>query len=71
MKMPIAVLAALVAGAAAAPASATTVVVYSDPMTLEWRTVVIDSDGPDRAFLCTLPPGQAGCHPLPIKRVRR
>ena len=71
MRSSILVLAALAGSAAATPASAATVIIYSDPMTLERRTVVIDSDGPDRAFLCMLPPSEAGCVQLPVKRARR
>ena len=71
MKVSVAILGALVAAAAAAPASATTIVVYADPMTLERRTVVIDGDGPDRAFLCMLPPSSVGCIRVPVKRGRR
>ncbi len=55
----------------AAPASAATIVVYTDPMTMERRTVVVDSKGPDRAFVCMLPPGDSGCRAIPIKRARR
>ena len=46
----------------AAPASAATLIVYADPMTFETRRVVVDPTGPDRTFLCLLPPSQAGCH---------
>ena len=59
------------AAGVAAPASAATVVVYADPVTLERRTVVINPDGPDRAFLCMLPPSDAGCIAVPLKRSRR
>ena len=52
-------------------ASAATIVVYTDPMTMERRTVVLDSAGPDRAFVCMLPPGDSGCRAIPIKRERR
>ena len=52
-------------------ASAATIVVYTDPMTMERRTVVVDSDGPDRAFVCQLPPGDAGCRQVSVKRERR
>jgi hypothetical protein len=62
---------ALAMPAAAAPASAATIVILADPMTLERRTVVVDPNGPDRAFLCMLPPGQAGCQRLDLKRVGR
>ena len=63
-------LAALALPAAAAPASAATIVILADPMTLERRTVVVDPNGPDRAYLCMLPPGQAGCQRLAVKRAR-
>ena len=62
--------AALALPAAAAPASAATIVILTDPMTLERRTVVVDPNGPDRAYLCMLPPGQAGCVRLPLSRAR-
>ena len=65
------VLAALAVPAVATPASAATIVILADPMTLERRTVVVDPNGPDRAFLCMLPPGQAGCQRLDLKRVGR
>jgi hypothetical protein len=71
MRSSIAILGVLVAAAAAAPASATTVVVYADPMTLERRMVVIAADGPDRAFLCMLPPSTVGCIQVPVERERR
>ena len=57
--------------AAASPASAATIVIFHDPMTLERHTVVLDPAGPDRAFLCMAPPSLAGCHKLPIKRTLR
>ena len=53
---------------AAAPASAATIVVYTTPEGLERRVVVVEPDGPDRVYMCMLPPGQAGCHRLPIRR---
>ena len=62
---------ALLAAVAATPASAATVIIYTDPMTMERRTVVLESKGPDRAFVCMLPPGDAGCRAIPIKRTRR
>ena len=52
----------------AMPASAATIVVFTNPMTLERHTVVVDPDGPDRAYLCMLPPGQAGCQAIRIRR---
>lgn len=53
----------------AAPAGATTLVVYADPMTFETRRVVVDPNGPDRTFYCLLPPSQTGCHE--VRRPRR
>jgi hypothetical protein len=67
MRMTIA-LAALALPAVAAPAGAATIVILADPMTMEKRTVVVDPNGPDRAYLCMLPPGQAGCQRLAVKR---
>ena len=54
---------------AASPAGAATLIVYADPMTFETRRVVIDPNGPNRTFMCLMPPSQAGCHE--IKRARR
>ncbi|MEO7411615.1 MAG: hypothetical protein ABIU10_09945 [Sphingomicrobium sp.] len=54
---------------AAAPAHATTMYVFADPMTFETRRVVVDPNGPDRTYLCLMPPSQAGCHE--VKRARR
>jgi hypothetical protein len=56
--------------AVASPAAAATIVIHTDPMTMERRTVVVDPNGPDRAYLCMLPPGQAGCQRLDIRRGR-
>jgi hypothetical protein len=64
------ILAAMAMPAVASPAAAATIVILTDPMTLERRTVVVDPNGPDRAYLCMLPPGQAGCQRLEIKRGR-
>ena len=69
MRLAIA-LAAMVLPAVASPAAAATIVILTDPMTMERRTVVIDPNGPDRAYLCMLPPGQAGCQRLAVKRTR-
>ena len=54
-------LAAMAMPVLASPAGAATIVILADPMTMEKRTVVVDPNGPDRAYLCMLPPGQAGC----------
>jgi hypothetical protein len=61
-------LAALALPALATPASAATIVILVDPMTLERHTTILDPNGPDRAYLCMMPPGQAGCQRLKIRR---
>lgn len=68
MRVALIALATLVSFAAVKPAHATTIVVFTNPETLEQRTVIVDRDGPDRVFMCMLPPGEAGCHQVPIKR---
>lgn len=68
MRLALVALAGLAGVAAAQPAHATTIVVFTNPETLEQRMVVVDRDGPDRLFMCMLPPGEAGCHQLPVKR---
>ena len=65
------VFAALALPAVASPAGAATVAILVDPMTLEKRTVIVDPNGPDRAYLCMLPPGQAGCQRLEMRRIAR
>ena len=70
MRSVIITLGLLAAIAGAAPASAATIVIYTDPMTLESHTVVVDPGGPDRAFLCMLPPSVAGCQQIPVSRRR-
>ena len=55
---------------AAAPAGAATVYFYIDAMTLEQRSVRVDFDGPDKAYLCMLPPATTGCQEVPIRRRR-
>ena len=52
---------------AAQSASAATIVVFTSPETLERRMVVVDQDGPDRLYFCMLPPGEAGCHQVPVR----
>ena len=54
----------------ASPAGAATLIVYADPMTFETRRVVVNPGGPDRTFLCLMPPSQAGCHEV-RRRSRR
>ena len=60
----------LVSALAASPAGAATIVILADPMTFEKRAVIVDPNGPDRAYLCMLPPGQAGCQRLAVRRRR-
>ena len=52
----------------ASPVNAATIVVFTHPETFEQRTVVVDPKGPDRLFMCMLPPGEAGCHQVPVRR---
>jgi hypothetical protein len=63
-------LAAMALPAIASPAAAATIAILVDPMTMERRTVVVDPNGPNRAYLCMLPPGQAGCQRLDVRRTR-
>jgi hypothetical protein len=54
--------------AATSPARAATIVVFTTPDSFERHVVVVDASGPDRLFMCMLPPGEAGCHRLPWRR---
>jgi hypothetical protein len=56
---------------AASSASAATIVIYTDPMTLERRAVVVRPDGPHRAYYCMLPPAASGCQEVPVRAARR
>ena len=51
-------------------AAAETVVVYTNPMTLERTVVITDTRGRDRAFHCYLPPSNLGCQPIAVRRGR-
>ncbi len=62
------VIATIVILGAATPAGAATMFVYADPMTFETRRVVVDPTGPDRTYLCLLPPSQVGCQEIRRKR---
>ena len=53
---------------AATAASATTVVILTDPMTLERQTIILDRKGPDRVLMCMAPPATSGCTELSMKR---
>ena len=71
MKWIIKVLAFAVAAAAwPSMAQADTVIVYTNPMTLERKVVVNEGPGPDRAFHCFLPPSNIGCQPIAVRRGR-
>ncbi len=59
---------ALASLAAPAAASAATVIIYTDPMSLSRYTVVYDTPGRDRAFVCMLPPRYGACHAIPLSR---
>ena len=56
--------------ASAAPAKAATVYFYIDAMTFEQRSVKVDLDGPDKAYLCMLPPATSGCQEVKLRRRR-
>jgi hypothetical protein len=61
---------AVAAAAWPSMAQADTVIVYTNPMTLERKVVVNDAPGPDRAFHCFLPPSNIGCQPIALRRGR-
>jgi len=52
----------------AVPAHAAQILIITDPMTLERRTVVLDQPGPDRVLLCALPPAVSGCRDVTPRR---
>ena len=52
-------------------ASAATIVIFTDPMSLDRRAVVLDTPGPDRVLLCQAPPALTGCRAMPMARARR
>jgi hypothetical protein len=54
---------------AASPAQAAKILILTDPMTLERRMVVIEEPGPDRVYMCAMPPAVAGCREV-TPRVR-
>ena len=63
-------IAAAIAASVASPASAATVIIYEDIITLDRQVVVWETPGPDRAFLCMLPPSDIGCMKIPVRRGR-
>lgn len=68
MRFAFLVVAGLSGAFASQTASAATIVVFTHPETFEQKMVVVDREGPDRLFMCMLPPGEAGCHQVRIKR---
>jgi hypothetical protein len=70
MKRSLMLISGLAGAFAAQPAAAATVVVYTNPETLERRVVVVDPKGPDRLIMCMLPPGEAGCQQVSPRAVR-
>jgi hypothetical protein len=52
----------------ATSANAATVVILTDPMTMERQTIVLNSKGPDRVLMCMAPPSTSGCTEVPLKR---
>ena len=59
---------ALALAGAADAASAATIIIYTDPMTLGRHTVIYPTPGPHRAFMCMAPPAESGCVPVRLKR---
>lgn len=53
---------------AGTPASAATVVILTDPMTLDRHAFVVDRKGPDRILMCMAPPSVSGCTQVKLKR---
>jgi hypothetical protein len=51
-----------------ASANAATVVIFTDPMTLNRQTIVLDAKGRDRVLMCMAPPSLSGCTEVPLKR---
>ena len=51
-------------------AQAETIIVYTNPMTLDRKIVVRDTPGPDRAYVCYLPPSEIGCQRIAVRRGR-
>ena len=54
----------------AAVAEAKTFVIYTDPMTLSRRMVVVDTPGPDKVLMCMAPPAESGCTEVRSRRAR-
>ena len=65
------VVAVLLAGCCGTAANAATIVIMTDPMTLERQTYVLKSKGPHRVLMCMAPPATSGCTEVPVKTLRR
>ena len=61
---------ACVALTGAGAAHAATIIIYTDPMTLSRYSVVVDTRGPDRTFLCMAPPADPNCTEIKARRGR-
>lgn len=61
-------LAVLPLAVVAMPAHAATVVIFTEPMTLNRYTVVYDTPGRDRVLMCMAPPAASDCAEVRIKR---
>ena len=68
MRVAILFVAGLATFGVAGPAAAATIVVFTNPETMERKTIIVDRNGPDRLFMCMLPPGEAGCPQVPLRR---
>lgn len=51
-------------------AEAKTFVIYTDPMSLSRRMVVVDTPGPDKVLMCMAPPAESGCTEVRSRRSR-
>ena len=68
MRVPSLIVLGSALAALAAPAQASKVLILTDPLTLERRMVVIEDRGPDRYYLCGLPPAASGCREVTPRR---
>lgn len=68
MRVALLMAAGLASAGVASPTCAATIVVLTNPETMERKTIVVERDGPDRIFMCMLPPGEAGCHQVSVRR---
>ena len=71
MRVRLAFAAVMAAAILPQAASAATIVIFTDPMSLDRRTVVLDTPGRDRLVICQAPPALTGCREMPFVRARR